>query len=142
MCAGLSRGSQAPADIDLASVSISVDGNSFGGSPRFGAQGTPFIGQRLCLVEYSQAELVAEVCYFVQDNLRAELRTAAGVRPLAPASEYGGQFGGFVSVKRAVFPLAPGHAVFIYTRTETSAAIVDRFPDRGGISVDRLLGTL
>jgi hypothetical protein len=131
----------APAEIDLINVSLAIDGDSFSVLPRFGPQLVPFLGQRLCLVEYTQAELVAEVCYFVQDNLKAELRTAAGVRLLAPATEYGGQFGGSVSVKRAVFPLAPGHAVFICTRTEASPAIVDRSPDKGGIAVDRLLGT-
>jgi hypothetical protein len=130
----------APPDIDMTTVSLGVEGDGVSVSPRFGTQGTPFLGQRVCLVEYTQAELVAEVCFFVQGNLKAELRTAAGVRPLA-TTEFGGMFGSFIGVKRSVFPLAAGHAVFVYTRTETSAAIADRFPDKGGISVDRLLGT-
>lgn len=129
-----------PPVLDLARMSIGISDESVVLVPRFGAQLTPFVGQWVCVVEYTGAQLVAEVCFFMRDNLEAELRTTAGVRRLMP-TEYGAMLGVFIAVKRAALPLAPGHSVFTYTRTNASSAIVDRLPDKGGVSVDRLLGT-
>jgi hypothetical protein len=131
----------APSDADIARVSLLVSSDALLVDLRFGAGLRPYLGDRVCIVEYSGAGLVAEICYFVDENVKAELKTRAGSR-LLTTDEYGARFNEGVSAKRSVLPLASGNSIFIYSRTAGSTSISDRVPDRGGVSVDRLLGTL
>jgi hypothetical protein len=73
----------------------------------------------------------------------AELTGPTGSRLLIPGDEYSADLGlGSFGAKRSVFPLASGDSIFVYSAASAAPrVIVDRVPDKGGISVDRLLGS-
>ncbi len=102
----------------------------------------PYRGARICVVEFNGSALVAQVCYFTQETVMAEFIGPTGSRLLIPNEEYGADGTGLLNVKRPIMPLAAGNSIFIYNASsEAPRQVVDRVPDKGGISVDRLLGT-
>jgi hypothetical protein len=103
----------------------------------------PASGERVCIVEFKGSALVAQICYFTQETPMAELTGPTGSRLLIPGDEYSADLGlGSFGAKRSVFPLASGDSIFVYSAASAAPrVIVDRVPDKGGISVDRLLGT-
>lgn len=103
----------------------------------------PTRGERICIVEFRGNTLVAQVCYMTAGMTTAELTDAAGSRPLIPITEFGADLAiGAFGVKRTVMPLKAGDSIFIYNAASSAPKVIgDRVPDKGGISVDRLLGT-
>lgn len=102
----------------------------------------PAGGERICIVEFKGNALVAQVCYFTQETPMAELTSPTGSRLLIAGDEFSADLGfGSFGAKRSVLPLAPGDSLFVYNAAKNAPrVIVDRVPDKGGVSIDRLLG--
>lgn len=103
---------------------------------------TPRTAGRVCVVEFNGNALVAQICYFSRETVMAEFTGPSGSRLLTPDEEYGvvGSLG-LLTAARSVLPLMPGDSLFVYTAAEDAPrVIIDRVPDKGGVSVDRLLG--
>ncbi len=126
-----------PRGFDFGRISVSQESDAVAFLLR------PFTAGRICVVEFTGNTLVAQICFFTEETVMAEFTGPSGSRLLTPNVDYGANLSqGLLSIKRSVLPLTAGDSLFIYNATvDAPRTIVDRVPDKGGISVDRLLGT-